>query len=313
MLTKENLHGVWVSLTMPWDENDQLDEGVFRENVARLIEAGVHGLYTTGSTGEFYALDFDEFERMVDLLVAETAGRIPVQVGCTWLNTRDSIRMARYAADRGADGIQVAIPFWMELNDEEVLRYFVALGQACPDVGIVHYNIRRARRFLGGKDYRRIAAEVPNLIGTKFATTEFAAWMELQVHAPDLNHFVGEGNLVPGMMFGAKGMYCSHALMNPKFILAWYGLCQRAEWEAAGRIQRQVSRWLVTDVYPLLAAGHLDPTLDKAFQEAAGWLKGSRRTRAPYLPLNDAEMAALTAGLRERYPEMLAYGREREA
>ena len=48
--------------------------------------------------------------------------------------------------------------------------------------------------------------------------------------------------------------------------------------------------------------------LDKAFQEAAGWLKGSRYTRPPYIPLSDEEMALLLAGIQERYPQMLGYG-----
>jgi dihydrodipicolinate synthase/N-acetylneuraminate lyase len=309
MLTKENLKGVWVSITMPWDEDGNLDEDTFRENTAKLIEAGVHGLYTTGSTGEFYTLDFDEFERMVDIFAEETAGKILTQVGCSWMNTRDSIRMARYAAGRGIDGVQVSVPFWMELNDDEVLQYFVDLSRACPDVGIVHYNIRRAKRFLNGKDYQRICAKVPNLVGTKFGSSDFAAWMELQINGPELNHFVGEGSLVTGMMFGAKGMYCSHALMNPQFVLDWYAMCERGEWEEATRIQWRISRWLVKDVYPLIEAGHLDPTLDKAFQEIVGWLKGSRYTRPPYIPLNDKEMAVLAEGTKKHYPEMFEYVR----
>lgn len=308
MLTKDKLRGVWASITLPWDEGNNFDVATFRENAAKLVEAGLDGIYTTGSTGEFYALDFHEFKRMVDALAAETVGKVPAQVGCTWINTRDSIRMARYAADKGIEGVQVAVPFWMELNDDELLKYFVDLSRACPNLGIVHYNDHRAKRFLNGKDYQRICAEVPNLVGSKFGSTEFAAWMELQVNGPDLNHFATKANLVMGMMFGAKGMYSSLSLMNPRFNLDWYAMCERGEWEAAAKIQWQVSRWLVLDVFPLLDAGHLDPTLDKAFQEAAGWLKGSRSTRPPYIPLADEEMSRLIAGFRKNLPQVLEYG-----
>ena len=134
--------------------------------------------------------------------------------------------------------------------------------------------------------------------------------MELQINGPDLNHFGTKANLVMSMMIGAKGMYSSLALMNPKFNLDWYAMCERGEWEEAAKIQWQVSRWLVVDVFPLLEAGHPDPTLDKAFQEAAGWLKGSRSTRPPYIPLNDEEMSRLVAGMRERLPQVFAYGEE---
>lgn len=308
MLTKENLKGVWASITIPWNEDGSFDEHTFRDNAAKLAGSGLHGIYTTGSTGEFYALDWDEFTRMVDAFADETVGKVLTQVGCTWVNTRDSIRMARYAADRGVDGVQVGVPFWMALTDDEVLRYFVDLSQACPDVGIVHYNVQRSKRFLKGQNYQRICTEVPNLVGTKFASSDWGAWMALQIQGPELNHFVGENKLVPGMRFGAKGMYSSLALANPQLMLDWYAMCERGDWEPATALQWKVSRWLVQDVYPLLEAGHLDPTLDKAFQEMAGWLEGSRYTRPPYIPLNEEEMARLVAGTRERFPELLAYG-----
>ena len=101
MLAKEQLQGMWVSVPTEWDEQGHFDEKTFRDEIAMLIDAGAHGLYTTGSTGEFYALDWEEFQRVTDAFLAETAGRIPAQVGANWFNTRDTIRRVRHARDRG--------------------------------------------------------------------------------------------------------------------------------------------------------------------------------------------------------------------
>ena len=62
MLTRDRLRGMWVSVPTEWDEHGNFDERIFRDETAMLIDAGAHGLYTTGSTGEFYALDWEEFK-----------------------------------------------------------------------------------------------------------------------------------------------------------------------------------------------------------------------------------------------------------
>ena len=81
MLTREQLKGMWVSVPTEWDEDGDFDERTFRDQVAMLIDAEPHGLFTTGTTGEFYALDWEEFRAVTDAFLAETAGRIRVQVG----------------------------------------------------------------------------------------------------------------------------------------------------------------------------------------------------------------------------------------
>ncbi len=82
------LHGVYAAVPTAWDNQGRFDAATFRENLARLIDAGVHGVYTTGTDGEWYALEFDEFCRMVDAFAAEVVDRaVGSQVGCTWINT----------------------------------------------------------------------------------------------------------------------------------------------------------------------------------------------------------------------------------
>ncbi len=88
-LTRDNLHGVWAATATPFDADDRFDEAVFRENIRRLHAAGVHGIYTTDSDGEFYAIEFEEFKRIVTVFADETQRLgVPAQVGVTWCNTQ---------------------------------------------------------------------------------------------------------------------------------------------------------------------------------------------------------------------------------
>ena len=66
-LTADEVRGIWAGVTMSWDEQFRFDEETYLKNVQRAASSGAHGLYTTGSTGEFYAIEYDEFRRMVDI------------------------------------------------------------------------------------------------------------------------------------------------------------------------------------------------------------------------------------------------------
>ena len=70
-LTRENLHGVWLALTTPFTPDDRIDIDAVRENVRRCRAVGLHGVYTTDSDGEFYAIELDDFETLIEAFGAE--------------------------------------------------------------------------------------------------------------------------------------------------------------------------------------------------------------------------------------------------
>jgi dihydrodipicolinate synthase/N-acetylneuraminate lyase len=306
MLTKENLRGIWPCIPVSWDAKGSFDEETFGENVARLCASGVHGVYTTGTTSEFYALDDDEYRRMVKVFAEVSRGTwVLTQVGCTWTDTRGCIKRAEVAAEYGLDGLQTALPFWMGLTDDEVVRFFADLSRACPGMPIIHYNTSRSKRVVDGKLYRRIAGQVPALIGTKQTTSDMMALVDLFVGAPEINHFASDWLLVPLMMLGAKGAYSAIGTFNPKLLLNWYGLCERGEWGAALEIQKRVLRLIVEVDNPVTELGYTDPASDKAWAELSGFLKGSRVVRGPYTTIPDDVLETIRRGIMERMPELI--------
>ena len=306
MLTKEQLVGMWVSVPTEWDEEGNFDEKTFRDEVALLIDAGVHGLYTTGTTGEFYAMDWEEWTRVQDAFLAETAGKIPVQVGANWFNTRDTIKRMRYARDIGADAVQICFPGWMEMRQEDYDQFLVDCSEAVPDIAIIHYNIARTKKLFLADDYIRVLPRVPTMIGSK-AAMPFNNYIDLITRVPEINHFVGEHLFPLAHQLGCKGMYTSWTMMNPTFFKKYYQMCLDGRYAEAIAIMKRLTRWHSEAVMPLFRKGYYDPTLDKPFVEMGGWLPGTRRIRKPYNSLSDEEMAELRRVTAEIMPEFLEY------
>lgn len=300
----ERLHGIYAAVPTAWDEAGRFDAETFRENVARLIDAGVHGVYTTGTDGEWFALEFEDFCRMVKAFAAEVHDRsVGSQVGCTWINSEGVIQRARYAVEGGIRVVQVALPMWLRLSDADVVRFFRDLAQAVPEAGIVHYNTRLSKNFLATPDYRRICTEVPNLIGTKFMGT-LDELMDVIDGVPELVHFTHEESHVPGRFVGARGVYTWLANINPEIVLAIHAACERGDWAEAMGWQRRV-RQFAAALNAFETEGYSPAATGSAINSISGFLKENLTTRRPYQPMNPADATRLERVVRERFPEFL--------
>ncbi len=313
-LTADSLRGIWAGVTMVWDEQYAFDEETYAQNIERTIAAGVHGIYTTGSTGEFYALEFEEFCRMVDI-DAELCGRagMPLQIGCNADATSKIIRMLQYVAGKPEVGAaQIALPYWMRLNERELLQFFGDLYSACSDLPLVNYNLDRAGRFLHADDYLRILQVAPNLIGMKYtaAGSLFDQLQEDICRTPQLSYFVGEDLLVSAMQVGARGSYSSVVLTEPHFMLEMYELAQAGRWEEALSLQQRVGQFFFEMEEFIAEHGEGDsaPVYDKGVSVATGCLLGHQRCRPPYIGWNDETIVDLRAWLEQKYPELIYRG-----
>ena len=307
-LTPQTLRGIWAAIPIPWTEDARIDEETFRRNLRALCEAKVSGIYTTGSTGEFYALDEEEFRRVVGMLVEECRPYgIPTQAACGSTSTRATLRQLEYVRSGGCDGAQVVIPFWMDLSDADLLGFFRDVTAACPALPLVSYNIPRAKRFLLAADYKKIKEIAPQLIGVKFtfAGSHYGDLMEAIELLPELSFFVGEGFLASAMRVGARGSYSSLVLMNPLLMMRYYRDCADGRWDAAFEMQTSIRRF-VRELVAMLNAnglGGADPVIDKGLAVAAGLLKGHQRTRAPYTGWSDDGTRQVRAWLAKHHPE----------
>lgn len=308
-LTRENLHGVWAAIQTPFDEQGRFDEPVFRENVRRLHAAGVHGIYTTDSDGEFYAIELEEFRQIVDVF-ADEAQRlgIPTEVGVTWSHTQGMIDRLRHAANRGILGAHVGHPYFMPMSAESYRVFWQELSAAVPDwFAFVHYNTPRVHNYQRGPDYKRLQAEVSNLVGTKHVGADFPEFLTLMADAPQLSHFASEHAFTPYVLFGARGVHSWFANFNAPYIVAWYDEMRRGEWDRARHRQERIHAFMRASEI-LHQSGNLHGIIGKAIAASSDFLLPSNRTRRPYLPVPPEVVAGFRAVAEADFPDLLWRG-----
>lgn len=305
-LTRENLHGVWAAIATPFDQQGRFDEYTFRENIRRLVGAGVHGIYTTDSDGEFYALEIDEFRQVVGVFADETNKlSIPTQVGVTWCNTHGMIDRLQFAAAHGILGAHVGHPFFMPMTPESYRAFWEDMRQAVPDrFALIHYNTPRVHNYQRGPDYVELEREIPSLIGTKHVGADVPEFLTLMADVPHLSHFTGEHSMTPFMLLGARGVYSWFVNFNPRYMLEWYDDIVQGRWPEARHRQERMHLF-IRSMDILRGSGNLHGIVGKATTGASPFLVGTTQTRRPYLPIPQETVDAFRRNVEERFPDML--------
>jgi dihydrodipicolinate synthase/N-acetylneuraminate lyase len=305
-LTRRNLHGVWAAITTPFDGNDRFDEGAFRENIRRLHAAGVHGIYTTDSDGEFYAIEIDEFKQIVRVFADETQRLgFPTMVGVTWCNTRGMLERLQFAASCGILGAHVGHPFFMPMTPESYTAFWQDVCRAVPEsFALIHYNTPRVHNYQHGPDYVALAGQVPNLIGSKHVGADVPDFLTLIASTPHLSHFTGEHAFTPFMLLGARGVYSWLTSFNPRYVLDWYDDCVNQRWEQAVYRQQRVHAFSQAKRV-LAGSGNLHGILNKGMGVVSPFLVGGNSTRRPYLPVSDDLIEQFRRVVEEQFQDLV--------
>jgi 4-hydroxy-tetrahydrodipicolinate synthase len=135
------LQGIFVPMLTPLNADETLDEASLRRLVDFLIGAGVHGIWSMGTTGEFAGLPEQERARGVTATVEQVAGRVPVIANIGDSSTTLALRHARHAVDAGADALALTPPHYYPHSMDEMLTHFRAMKQAFPELPLLIYNI----------------------------------------------------------------------------------------------------------------------------------------------------------------------------
>src|SRR5215218_10595033 len=132
--------GLGTALVTPFTATGAVDEAGIRRLARRQIEAGVHFLVPCGTTGESPTLSDDERLRVVELVIEEAAGKVPVLAGAGGYDTREVIRSAQQMKRLGAAGILSVTPYYNKPTQEGLYQHYSAIAG---EVGlpIVVYNV----------------------------------------------------------------------------------------------------------------------------------------------------------------------------
>ena len=281
------LHGVLTALATPFAADDSVDEAMLRALVDRSIEGGVHGVVACGSTGEFTALSSDERRLVVETIVDQVAGRVPViaQTGAT--STAEAIRLSRHAQSVGADVVMTVAPYYEPLSIDETLTYLRTVA-ASVDIPVMLYNLPVATGVnLDPDTVGAMAREVDNIRYIKNTTVDMAQSAQLiHNHRDVISTFVGwDSLLLSALAEGAAGVMAGTANVVPAELVAVYDAVRAGDLEAARRAWAQI--------YPLIDAIMAQPFIAavKAGLVAVGFPVGV--PRAPVAELDPAAAARI--------------------
>ena len=220
------IRGIIPPILTPIDKDERIDEARMRKQVDFVIKGGVHGILAFGSNGEFYMLEEDEFRRALEIMISETAGRVPVYMGIGAIRTQKCIRLARMARELGARGISVLQPMFLKPTEEELFGHFKAIADSVPDLPMLLYNNPgRTGYTMSYSLVLRLLESCPNIVGMKDSSgdmTRTAEFIRL-TRGRDFKVFGGKDTLVFGtLVHGGAGGVCSTANMFPELVCSIY-------------------------------------------------------------------------------------------
>jgi 4-hydroxy-tetrahydrodipicolinate synthase len=164
--------GSIVALITPF-RNGGIDEPALQALVEWHVEQGTHGLVPVGTTGESPTLSHAEHERVVELAIEASAGRLPVIAGAGSNSTAEAISLAKHARAAGADAILVVTPYYNKPTQDGLYAHYKAIHDAA-DLPLIIYNIPGRSVVDMSVDTMAALARLPNVVGVKDATCDLA-------------------------------------------------------------------------------------------------------------------------------------------
>lgn len=238
------LHGVIAPVVLPMKSGGSLDASSLECHVRHLVDAGVHGLWANGTTGEFHALDPEERTAAVRVTAEAVAGRVPVIAHVGDAATRLTVRHAQAAVAAGADQVAVIAPYFAEYSREELRDHYRRVAEA---VGfpIIAYHMPQLTKIGLTADCVVTLAREGVLAGIKDSHGDLTWFRQLVRRAKaagtDLRCFTGGSGISDLTLFvHAAGVTSSLANLTPRHLVALYEAARAGDWERARLMQEQL-------------------------------------------------------------------------
>ncbi|MEM7253037.1 MAG: 4-hydroxy-tetrahydrodipicolinate synthase [Pseudomonadota bacterium] len=244
--------GSLVAMVTPF-RNNEVDEDAIRKMVNWHIEQGTHGLVPVGTTGESPTLSESEHTNVVEWVVNEAAGRVPVVAGAGSNNTAEAIHYTEHAARVGANATLHVAGYYNRPNQEGLYQHFKAVNDAV-DLPIIVYNIPPRAIVDISPDTMARLAKLKNIVGVKDATADLNRPMRERIRIKDeFCYLSGEdGTAVAYNAAGGNGCISVTANVAPALCAQMQEATLRGDYGSAIEIQ--------TKLMPLHEALFMEPS-----------------------------------------------------
>ena len=238
------LKGIVVPIVTPMNEDESINLEELRRQVDRQIEAGIHGIFPFGTNGEGYILNGDEKKLVLETVIDQVAGRVPIYAGTGCISTKETIEQCKMAEAAGADILSVITPSFAKASQHELIVHYTTVAEAVPNMPIVLYNIpARTGNALEPETIVELA-KIDNIVGAKDSSGNWdnlSAYIDL---TKDMDFGVLSGNdalILKALRRGAKGAIAGCANVYPKNMVGIYENWAKGDDEAAEACQAAVA------------------------------------------------------------------------
>ncbi|MBN2475591.1 MAG: dihydrodipicolinate synthase family protein [Pirellulales bacterium] len=252
MAGQGRLQGIFTPNMVPLDERGNIHEAELRRYVDWLIDRGVHGLYPNGSTSEFTRFTPEERRRIVQIMVDQTAGRVPILAGAAEANVRETLDACEYYHGLGVRAVAIVAPYYYKLSPDNVYAYFQEIGRNTP-VDVTLYNIPMFASPIDVPTIQRLSEECERIVAIKDSSGDLAQMIRMieavRPNRPEFSFLTGwDAVLMPMLLIGCDGGTNASSGVVPEVTRKLYDLTMGGRLDEARRVQA----WLIRLFDPAL-------------------------------------------------------------
>jgi 4-hydroxy-tetrahydrodipicolinate synthase len=217
--------GIYTPVITPYRDDFSIDYDRLAEIVDFLIETGVHGIISAGTTGEYYAQSMQERFELMKFIKRQIKGRTSYIVGTGAIRTEDSLEYARVAVEVGADAILVATPPYAIPTERENALHALAIDRVA-NLPILLYNFPDRMGAHMGEEYLDRVGRSPNFCAIKESSGSPNRVHLLARDYPHIQLSCGmDDQALEFFAWGARSWVCAGSNFAPEIHLALYQAC----------------------------------------------------------------------------------------
>jgi 4-hydroxy-tetrahydrodipicolinate synthase len=234
--------GSIVAIVTPF-KNGKIDEESLRELVEFQIENGTDGIVPCGTTGEASTLDYEEHDRVIEIVVQQTRKRVPVIAGTGSNSTAEAIEITEHAKRVGADGALLVTPYYNKPTQEGLYRHYKTIAEAVALPQILYNVPGRTSVNLLPETVARLA-DIPNIVGIKEASGSLQQASEVLSLCGDRIDVLSGDDFItfPLMACGGVGVISVTANIMPKEISSLVDAFTAGDMDEARRLHLKLLR-----------------------------------------------------------------------
>lgn len=297
--------GVWGTILLKVEDDGSLDLSAIAEQVTHYAAAGLQGVYSNGTAGEFHCQTEAQFRAVSSATaMAASAAGLPFQLGAAHPLAPGTLERVAFAATLAPRAIQVTLPDWTPIDLASAIRFLSRCADVAGETALVLYNPPHAKTVLSPDQLFQVIDSVPQIAGLKCAGGDAEWYMDMAPVLAQISVFIPGHHYASGTARGAHGSYSNMACLNPAATVKWALQC-KTDTKGAMDTEARIAAFMEEAIAPTLAAGNQGYACDKAMAVAGGWTNMTPRLMWPCVGLSAVLTSQITKAAHRHLPEFV--------